>query len=63
MGKMNVEHVLLFLVGAFLAYHMMCNCGCIIEGNDNHNQFIRVGNELHFASLQQNDNQTRLRRL
>ena len=23
MGEMNVEHVLLFLVGAFLVYHMM----------------------------------------
>ena len=28
MGEMKVEHVLLFLVGAFLAYHMMGNCGC-----------------------------------
>lgn len=24
---MKVEHVLLFLVGAFLVYHMICNCG------------------------------------
>ena len=36
MGEMKVEHVLLFLVGAFLAYHMMkkieglyCPLGCI----------------------------------
>ena len=28
MGEMNVEHVLLFLVGAFLVYHMMKGCGC-----------------------------------
>ncbi len=28
MGEMKVEHILLFLVGAFLAYHMMGNCGC-----------------------------------
>jgi hypothetical protein len=28
MGEMKVEHVLLFLVGAFLVYHMMGNCGC-----------------------------------
>jgi len=28
MGEMKVEHVLLFLVGAFLAYHIMGNCGC-----------------------------------
>ena len=26
--NLSVEHVLLFLVGAFLAYHMMGNCGC-----------------------------------
>ena len=26
MGEMNVEHVLLFLVGAFLVYHMMGKC-------------------------------------
>ena len=25
---MKVEHVLLFLVGAFLVYHMMGDCGC-----------------------------------
>ena len=28
MGEMKVEHVLLFLVGAFLVYHMMRGCGC-----------------------------------
>ena len=28
MGEIKIEHVLLFLVGAFLAYHMMGNCGC-----------------------------------
>ena len=28
MGEMKVEHVLLFLVGAFLVYHMMKGCGC-----------------------------------
>ena len=28
MGEMKVEHVLLFLVGAFLVYHMMGKCGC-----------------------------------
>jgi hypothetical protein len=27
MGEMKVEHVLLFLVGAFLVYHMMGKCG------------------------------------
>jgi len=27
MGEMKVEHVLLFLVGAFLVYHMMKGCG------------------------------------
>ncbi len=33
MGEMKVEHVLLFLVGAFLVYHMMKGCGCNkIEG-------------------------------
>ena len=26
MGEMKVEHVLLFLVGAFLVYHMMGKC-------------------------------------
>ena len=26
MGEMKVEHVLLFLVGAFLLYHMMGKC-------------------------------------
>ena len=25
---MKVEHVLLFLIGAFLVYHMMGKCGC-----------------------------------
>jgi len=35
MGEMKVEHVLLFLVGAFLVYHMMGNCGCKrVEGFD-----------------------------
>ena len=28
MGEMKVEHILLFLVGAFLAYHMMKGCEC-----------------------------------
>jgi hypothetical protein len=28
MGEMKIEHVLLFLVGAFLVYHMMKGCGC-----------------------------------
>ena len=28
MGEMKVEHVLLFLVGAFLVYHMMGKCRC-----------------------------------
>jgi hypothetical protein len=28
MGEMKVEHVLLFLVGSFLVYHMMKGCGC-----------------------------------
>ena len=27
MGEMKIEHVLLFLVGAFLVYHMMGKCG------------------------------------
>ena len=27
MGEMKVEHVLLFLVGAFLVYYMMGKCG------------------------------------
>lgn len=31
MGEMKVEHVLLFLVGAFLVYHMMGKCR-IVEG-------------------------------
>jgi len=31
MGEMKVEHVLLFLVGAFLVYHMMGRCG-MVEG-------------------------------
>jgi len=26
MGEMKVDHVLLFLVGAFLVYHMMGKC-------------------------------------
>ena len=33
MGEMKVEHVLLFLVGAFLVYHMMGKCGRV-EGLD-----------------------------
>ena len=28
MGEMKVEHILLFLVGAFLVYHMMGGCRC-----------------------------------
>ena len=40
MGEMKVEHVLLFLVGAFLVYHMMGKCGRIegitCNGNDVH---------------------------
>jgi hypothetical protein len=32
MGEMKIEHVLLFLVGAFLVYHMMKDCGCNVEG-------------------------------
>jgi len=33
---MKVEHVLLFLVGAFLVYHMMGGCGCNrVEGFQN----------------------------
>jgi hypothetical protein len=38
MGEMNVEHVLLFLVGAFLVYHMMGKCrrveGATTKNND-----------------------------
>ena len=38
MGEMKVEHVLLFLVGAFLVYHMMGKCrrveGVAINPND-----------------------------
>ena len=33
MGEMKVEHVLLFLVGAFLVYHMMGKCRRV-EGYD-----------------------------
>jgi hypothetical protein len=33
MGEIKVEHVLLFLVGAFLVYHMMGKCGRV-EGLD-----------------------------
>ena len=37
MGEMKVEHVLLFLVGAFLVYHMMKGCGCNkVEGMKDH---------------------------
>jgi hypothetical protein len=36
MGEMKVEHVLLFLVCAFLVYHMMGGCGCNrVEGFQN----------------------------
>jgi len=36
MGEMKIEHILLFLVGAFLAYHMMKGCGCNkVEGMRN----------------------------
>lgn len=31
MGEMKVEHVLLFLVGAFLVYHMMGKCRRVEE--------------------------------
>ena len=31
MGEMKVEHVLLFLVGAFLVYHVMGKC-ILVEG-------------------------------
>ena len=39
MGEMKVEHVLLFLVGAFLVYHMMGKCreglkACVGEAVD-----------------------------
>lgn len=34
MGEMNVEHVLLFLVGAFLVYHMMGKCGRVEGATD-----------------------------
>ena len=34
MGEIKIAHVLLFLVGAFLAYHMMDNCGRV-EGATN----------------------------
>ena len=38
MGEIKVEHALLFLVGVFLAYHMMCKYrlvgGSLAEGHD-----------------------------
>jgi hypothetical protein len=34
MGEMKVEHVLLFLVGAFLVYHMMGKCRRVEGYND-----------------------------
>ena len=34
MGEIKIEHVLLFLVGAFLVYHMMGKCGRV-EGIQN----------------------------
>ena len=34
MSEMKVEHVLLFLVGAFLVYHMMGKCGRVEGFNE-----------------------------
>jgi hypothetical protein len=34
--NLSVEHVLLFLVGAFLVWHIKGKCGCIIEGSVNY---------------------------
>jgi hypothetical protein len=51
MGEIKIEHVLLFLVGAFLAYHMMGNCGCKrVEGlftECNRNDEGKVGRGCH----------------
>jgi hypothetical protein len=44
MGEMKIEHVLLFLVGAFLVYHMMKGCGCNkVEGMNDKNFPKKIG--------------------
>jgi hypothetical protein len=43
MTELNVEHVLLFVIVAFLLYHLMGRCGC--SGMRGGNGF-RVGGEL-----------------